>query len=68
MMHYNAQGGCCHDTVTKLLLSFECDRELLSLGIQRLAFHFPLPSAALGSSWNIPGDQLSAPAHPCLLG
>lgn len=48
--------------------SFECDRELLSLGVQRLAFHFPLPSAALGSSWNIPGDQLSAPVHPCLLG
>lgn len=49
-------------------IAFECDRELLSLGVQRLAFHFSLPSAALGSSWNIPGDQLLAPAHPCLLG
>lgn len=30
-------------------LSLECDRDLLSLGVQRLAFPFPLPSAAHGT-------------------
>lgn len=45
-------------------LSSECDRQLLSLGVQRLVFNFPLPSAALGSSCNIPGTSSLLPQIP----
>lgn len=45
-------------------LPSECGRELLSLGVQRLVFNFPLPSAALGSSWIIPGTSPLLPQIP----